>query len=133
MVTLAAPRSRPGSCSGPADTGALQRAQRTGADGSDRSASGLPSVCRLTADETAWEASTFGKNRERLIGGNIAQEFRHAVLSEARQQRCLSDEQFVVDGTLIEAWASRKSYQPKDDPPAPGQGSGRDGQLTEAR
>jgi hypothetical protein len=62
-----------------------------------------------------------------------AQEFRHAVLSEARQQRCLSDEQFVVDGTLIEAWASRKSYQPKDDPPAPGQGSGRDGQLTEAR
>jgi hypothetical protein len=68
-----------------------------------------------------------------MIGGDIAQEFLHAVLSEARQQRCLSDEQFVVDGTLIEAWASRKSYQPKGDPPALGQGSGRDWPVTEAR
>jgi transposase len=83
----------------------------------------------LSADEPVWEASTFSKNRERLLGGDIAQEFLHAVLAEARRKHCLSDEQFVVDGTLIEAWASKKSYQPKDDPPAPGQGSGREGQF----
>jgi hypothetical protein len=83
----------------------------------------------LSADEPVWEASTFSKNRERLLGGDIAQEFLHAVLAEARRQRCLSDEQFVVDGTLIEAWASKSSSQPKDDPPAPGHGSGRNGQL----
>jgi transposase len=83
----------------------------------------------LSADEPVWEASTFSKNRERLLSGDIAQEFLQAVLAEARRKQCLSDEQFVVDGTLIEAWASKKSYQPKDDPPATGQGSGRDGQL----
>ena len=83
----------------------------------------------LSADEPVWEASTFSKNRERLLGGDLAQEFLHAVLVEARRKHCLSDEQFVVDGTLIEAWASKKSYQPKDDPPAPGQGSGREGQF----
>jgi len=83
----------------------------------------------LTSDEPVWEASTFSKNRERLLGGDIAQEFLQAVLAEARQKHCLSDEQFVVDGTLIEAWASKKSYQPKDDPPTSGRGSGRDGQL----
>jgi transposase len=83
----------------------------------------------LSADEPVWEASTFSKNRERLLGGDIAQEFLQAVLAEARRKQCLSDEQFVVDGTLIEAWASKKSYQPKDDPPGPGQGSGREGQL----
>ena len=49
------------------------------------------------------------------------------MLAEARRKQWLSDERFVVDGTLIEAWASKKSYQPKDDPPAPGQGSGREG------
>jgi transposase len=81
----------------------------------------------LTADEPVWEASTFSKNRDRLLGGDIAQAFLHAVLSDARRKHCLSDEQFVVDGTLIEAWASKKSYQPKDDPPT--RGSGRDGQL----
>lgn len=83
----------------------------------------------LTLNEAAWEASTFSKNRERLLGGDIAQEFLEAVLAEARRKHWLSDDRFVVDGTLIEAWASKKSYQPKDDPPAPGQGSGREGQL----
>ncbi len=83
----------------------------------------------LTLNEPVWEASTFSKNRERLLGGDIAQEFLEAVLAEARRKHWLSDDRFVVDGTLIEAWASRKSYQPKDDPPAPGQGSGREGQL----
>jgi transposase/IS5 family transposase len=83
----------------------------------------------LTLNELVWEASTFSKNRERLLGGEIAQEFLHAVLDQARRKHWLSDERFVVDGTLIEAWASKKSYQPKDDPPAPGQGSGRRGEL----
>jgi hypothetical protein len=83
----------------------------------------------LTLNEPAWEASTFSKNRERLLGGDIAQEFLEAVLAEARRKHWLSDDRFVVDGTLIEAWASKKSYQPKSDPPAPGQGSGRDGRL----
>ena len=83
----------------------------------------------LSLNEPVWEASTFSKNRERLLGGDIAQEFLQAVLAEARRNHWLSDERFVVDGTLIEAWASKKSYQPKDDPPAPGQGSGRRGEL----
>ena len=83
----------------------------------------------LTLNEPAWEASTFSKNRERLLGGDIAQEFLEAVLAEARRKHWLSDDRFVVDGTLIEAWASKKSYQPKSDPPAPGEGSGREGQL----
>ena len=83
----------------------------------------------LTQNEPAWEASTFSKNRERLLGGDIAAEFLEAVLAEARGKHWLSDDRFVVDGTLIEAWASKKSYQPKSDPPAPGEGSGREGQL----
>jgi transposase len=83
----------------------------------------------LSLNEPVWEASTFSKNRERLLGGDIAQEFLQAVLAEARSRQWLSDERFVVDGTLLEAWASKKSYQPKQDPPAPGQGSGRDGVL----
>jgi transposase len=83
----------------------------------------------LSLSEPVWDASTFSKNRERLLGGDIACEFLEAVLRQARQKRWLSDERFTVDGTLIEAWASRKSYQPKTDPPAPGQGSGRRGRL----
>jgi transposase len=83
----------------------------------------------LTLNEAVWEASTFSKNRERLLDGEIAQEFLHAVLDQARRKHWLSDERLVVDGTLIEAWASKKSYQPKPDPPPPGQGSGRGGEL----
>lgn len=83
----------------------------------------------LSLNEPVWEASTFSKNRERLLGGDIAQEFLEAVVAQARRRHWLSDERFTVDGTLIEAWASKKSYQPKNDPPAPGQGSGRDGKL----
>lgn len=83
----------------------------------------------LCLNEPVWEASSFSKNRERLLGGEIAQEFLEAVLAEARRKHWLSDERFTVDGTLIEAWASKKSYQPKHDPPAPGAGSGRRGEL----
>jgi transposase len=83
----------------------------------------------LSLSDPVWDASTFSKNRERLLGGDIAVEFLTAVLAEARSRHWLSDERFTVDGTLIEAWASKGSYQPKDDPPAPGQGSGRRGEL----
>lgn len=83
----------------------------------------------LTLNEPVWEASTFSKNRERLLGGEIAQEFLQAVVEQARRKQWLSDERFVVEGTLIEAWASKKSYQPKEHPPAPGAGSGRRGEL----
>lgn len=83
----------------------------------------------LSMSDPVWDASTFSKNRDRLLGGDVAREFLEAVLREARRNHWLSDEQFTVDGTLIEAWASKRSYQPKDNPPAPGQGSGRRGQL----
>jgi len=83
----------------------------------------------LSMSEAVWDASTFSKNRDRLLGGDVACEFLESVLSQARQKQWLSDERFTVDGTLIEAWASPRSYQPKDHPPAPGQGSGRGGQL----
>jgi transposase len=83
----------------------------------------------LSLSDEVWDASTFSKNRERLLGGDIAVEFLTAVLAEARRKHWLSDERFTVDGTLIEAWASMRSYEPKDDPPAPGQGSGRRGEL----
>jgi transposase len=83
----------------------------------------------LSLSDAVWDASTFSKNRERLLGGDIAVEFLTAVVAEARRKHWLSDERFTVDGTLMEAWASMRSYQPKDDPPAPGQGSGRRGEL----
>jgi transposase len=83
----------------------------------------------LTLSDPVWDASSFSKNRERLLGGDIAMEFLTAVLGEARSRQWLSDERFTVDGTLIEAWASMRSYRPKDNPPAPGQGSGRRGKL----
>jgi|SRR5579863_5661570 len=83
----------------------------------------------LSLNEAAWEASTFSKNRDRLLGGHIAVAFLEAVVAQARRKQWLSDERFVVDGTLIQAWASKKSYQPKDDSPQPGGGSGRGGVL----
>ena len=81
----------------------------------------------LNMDEGVWDATVFSKNRERLMKGDIAQAFFEAVLDQARQKDLLSDEHFTVDGTLLEAWASQKSYQKKENPPE--QGSGRRGKL----
>ena len=67
----------------------------------------------LSMDEAMWEHSTFTKNRERLIGSDIAREFFAKILVQARDARLLSDEHFSVDGTLLEAWASMKSFRPK--------------------
>jgi transposase len=73
----------------------------------------------LNMDEAVWDATTFTKNRDRLLEGDIAQKFFTAVTAQARVQGLLSDEHFTVDGTLLEAWASQKSFQRKDDPTPP--------------
>jgi transposase len=73
----------------------------------------------LNMDEPVWVESVFSKNRDRLLEGEIAQKFFAQVLDQARDAELLSDEHFSVDGTLIEAWASQKSFQRKDGPMPP--------------
>ena len=68
----------------------------------------------LNMDDLIWDASTFSKNRERLLAGDIAHAFFEEVLAQARERDLLSDEHFTVDGTLIEAWAGQKSFKRKD-------------------
>src|SRR5271168_2261249 len=68
----------------------------------------------LNMDDAIWDVTVFTKNRERLLDGDIAEAFFQAVLQQARERRLLSDEHFTVDGTLLEAWASVKSYQRRD-------------------
>src|SRR5580704_5840709 len=83
----------------------------------------------IGVDDAAWDHSTFSKNRERLLEGDIAAKLLSAVLSQPRVKRLLSTDHFSVDGTLIEAWASIKSFRPKDgsgEPPAPGRNGERD-------
>lgn len=72
----------------------------------------------LEMDEDRFDASTFSRNRERLIRHEVAEKFLAAVVAEARANQLLSNEHFTVDGTLIEAWASMKSFRPKDEPPS---------------
>ena len=78
----------------------------------------------LGADDPVWDVTVFTKNRERLLRGEIAQAFFAAVLRQARERELLSDEHFSVDGTLVEAWASQKSFRPKDDPGGGAGGAG---------
>ncbi|MBZ5763844.1 transposase, partial [Rhizobium sp. VS19-DR104.2] len=61
-----------------------------------------------------WDVTVFTKNRERLLAGDIAAKFLAALLSQPRVKALLSDDHFSVDGTLIEAWASMKSFKPRD-------------------
>ena len=72
----------------------------------------------LTLDEAVWDPTTFTKNRDRLLAGAIAHAFFAQVLAQARARHLLSNEHFTVDGTLLEAWASLKSFKPKTDAPA---------------
>ena len=65
----------------------------------------------LELDEPVWDVTVFTKNRERLLGGDIAQAFLGTVLAEAQQRQLLSPEHFTVDGTLVQAWAGQKSLQ----------------------
>lgn len=69
----------------------------------------------LGVDDPVWDHSTFSKNRDRLLARDIAARFLSALLSEPRVKRLLSNEHFSVDGTLIDAWASMKSFRPKQD------------------
>src|SRR5512147_1566557 len=87
----------------------------------------------LGVDDAVWDHSTFSKNRDRLLEGDVAAKFLAAVLAQPRVKRLLSNDHFSVDGTLIEAWASMKSFTPKgaaetpenrmDDLPSSGGGS----------
>jgi transposase len=77
----------------------------------------------LSIDEKAFDASTFSKNRDRLLTHAIAQEFLSSLLGLADVKALMSAEHFSVDGTLLKAWASMKSFRPKDgsgEPPQPG-------------
>lgn len=79
----------------------------------------------LNMDEVVWVPTVFSKNRDRLLEGDIAERFFAQVLEQARAADLLSDEHFSVDGTLIEAWASHKSFRRKDQPaPPPGNDPG---------
>ena len=68
----------------------------------------------LGMDDAVWDHSTFSKNRDRLLAGEIAGRFLGAVLEQPKVKRLLSSEHFSVDGTLIEAWASLKSFKPRE-------------------
>jgi len=84
----------------------------------------------LAIDEPVWDATVFSKNRDRLLEGAIAAKFLAAVLAQPRVTKLMSSEHFSVDGTLIEAWASMKSFKPRDgsgdEPPS---GSGRNAEI----
>jgi transposase len=81
----------------------------------------------IGVDDTAWDHSTFSKNRDRLLEGDIAAKFLAAVLAQPRVKKLLSTDHFSVDGTLIEAWASLKSFRPKDGSDNPPGDGGRNG------
>lgn len=80
----------------------------------------------LSMDDEVWDATVFCKNRDRLLDGDIAAKFFASVLNLPQVRGLLSTEHFSVDGTLIEAWASMKSFVAKDEPPS-GTGSGSGG------
>src|SRR3984893_8270573 len=71
----------------------------------------------LGMDDAVWVPTVFTKNRDRLLEGEIAQGFFPRILDQAKRRQLLADEHFTVDGTLIEAWASQKSFRPKEEPP----------------
>jgi transposase len=73
----------------------------------------------LNADDEVWDATTFTKNRDRLLEADVAKEFLARVVEQARSKGLTSDEHFTVDGTLLEAWASLKSFQPKQGKASP--------------
>jgi len=73
----------------------------------------------MNLDESVWDVTVFTKNRNRLLEGDVAREFLSEVVQQAQSKGLTSDEHFTVDGTLIEAWASLKSFQRKDEKNAP--------------
>jgi transposase len=83
----------------------------------------------LPIDAKAFDATTFSKNRQRLLDHEIADQFFAAVVAQAKLRRYVSSDHFSVDGTLLEAWASHKSFQPKDGPP-PSMPPGRNAEVS---
>jgi transposase len=83
----------------------------------------------IGVDDAAWDHSSFSKNRDRLLEGDIAAKFLSAVLGQPRVKKLLSTDHFSVDGTLIEAWASLKSFRPKDGSDEPPAGGGRNAEA----
>ena len=83
----------------------------------------------LGIDDAVWDHSTFSKNRDRLLEGDIAAKFLAAVLGQKLVKRLLSSEHFSVDGTLIEAWASMKSFKPRDGSDEPPPDGGRNAET----
>jgi hypothetical protein len=77
----------------------------------------------MEMDDPVWDVTVFTKNRVRLIAGAVSQQLLESVLVEAREHDLLSEEHFSVDGTLIQAWASRRSFHEKPDPPERGTGA----------
>jgi transposase len=80
-------------------------------------------------DDAVWDHSTFSKNRDRLLDGDIAVKFLNAILGQPQVKRLLSTDHFSVDGTLVQAWASMKSFKPKagaNEPPDDGGGRNRE-------
>ena len=73
----------------------------------------------LNADDEVWDPTVFTKNRDRLLEADVAKEFLAHVVEQAGAKGLTSDEHFTVDGTLLEAWAGAKSFQPKDKKPSP--------------
>ena len=84
----------------------------------------------MPIDARAFDATTFTKNRKRLLEHEVADRFFAAVVNQARLRRYLSSEHFSVDGTLLEAWASHKSFKPKDAPKDPPDGAGRNVEVS---
>jgi transposase len=83
----------------------------------------------LGVDDPVWDVTVFTKNRDRLLEGAIAAKLLRALLDQPEVKALLSDDHFSVDGTLIQAWASMKSFRPQDgggEPPAPGRNGARD-------
>ncbi len=74
-------------------------------------------------DDPVWDATVFSKNRERLVAAEVSEHLLLSVVEEARMEGLLSEEHFTVDGTLIQAWASRRSFREKSDPPDRGTGA----------
>ena len=73
----------------------------------------------LNLDDAVWDATVFTKNRDRLLEAEVAKEFLSLVVEQARGQGWASEEHFTVDGSLLEAWASVKSFQPKNQKSSP--------------
>ena len=77
----------------------------------------------LNMDDPIWDVTVFTKNRERLLRGEVAERLLLAVVEQAHARQLLSEEHFTIDGTLIQAWANRRSFKEKPDPPSRGTGA----------